>query len=195
MSIRRTFLAFLTVLLVIPTFTAAWADTAADQNIEVSVMEGDVLAISVESDLGLGIAMRGQTSNDRGFDMQITNTYVDRPWQVTVDADDLVGFYWDEPCDDQGCTRYDNSDTISKTRLFLRGGDNPTWQDEFGASLFTPHEGYLGDTTPLLLLEGTGGAFGSFGFDEQPSIRLDAQTGDPIGDFYTTVTYTIEAQP
>src|SRR6056297_1234079 len=45
MSIRRTFLAFLTVLLVIPTFTAAWADTAADQNIEVSVMEGDVLAI------------------------------------------------------------------------------------------------------------------------------------------------------
>lgn len=192
MSIRRTFLAFLTVLLVIPAFTVAWADTA-DQNIEVSVMDGDILAISVESDFGLDIAVRGRTSNDRGFYMQVTNTWVDQPWQVTVDAADLQGYYWDEPCDDQGCTRYDTTDTISKTHLYLRGGFND-WNDEFDQPLFTAYEGYLSDTPALLLMEGAGGATGSYGFDQPPSIRLDAQTGDPTGDFYTTVTYTIETQ-
>lgn len=187
MRIRHLFLACLAVLLVIPAFTAAWA---ADQHIEVTVLPADTLSISVESDFGLDIAVPGRISNDRGFWMTVTNTFENQGWDVTVDSADLVGFYWDEPCDEWGCTRYDTTDTIARTNLYVRGGMN-YWGDP---NPFWANEGYLPASGGMLLMTGTGEARGSFGFDQQPSIRLDAPLGAALGDYHTIVTYTISAQ-
>jgi hypothetical protein len=198
MRIRHLFLACLAVLLVIPAFTAAWAE---DQHIEVTVVAADTLAISVETDFGLDIAVPGRISNDRGFWMGVTNTVVDQPWQITVDAQDLVRFTWGEPCDDQGnCTRIDTTDTIAKTNLYLKGGYND-WTNETGDPIFTSNESYLPSSGGMWLTRGTADAYGSFGFDQNPSIRLDAPAevgtdlGPDLGDYHTTVTYTIAAQP
>jgi hypothetical protein len=194
MRIRHLFLACLVVLLVIPAFTAAWAQTSGDQRVSVSVLPADTLAIDVENDIWLDIAIPGRISNDYWFWMGVTNTFAAQGWQITVDALDLVGFYEDEPCDEWGCTRYDTTDVIAKTNLYLRGGDNPMWQDELGDPIFTSYEGYL-PSGGMVLTTGTADARGNFGFDQNPSIRLDAPLGAALGNYDTTVTYTIAATP
>lgn len=194
MRIRHLFLACLAVLLVIPAFTAAWAQDSGDQRVSVSVLPADTLAIDVENDVWLDIGIPGATSNDYWFWMGVVNTYAAQGWQITVDALDLVGFYEDEPCDEWGCTRYDTTDTIAKTNLYLRGGYND-WPDEFGDPTFAFYEGYLPASGGMVLTTGTADARGNFGFDQGPTIRLDAPVGAAIGNYDTTVTYTIAATP
>ena len=121
--------------------------------------------------------------------MQLTNTYSGVGFEVVVDGNDLVSYYWDEPCDDNGCTRYtDGQYTIAKTNLFVQGG-TLNWDPEPITAFGT----YLSDTAPVLIMDATADAYGALDVANQPSVRLDVPLTADYADYYTTLTYTIQA--
>lgn len=174
------------MLLLIPAAVAA----GADQIVEVSVLPADTLSIDVEGEFGLDAVVPGGTTPERVFWMGITNT-TSGGWEVTVDGTDLQSFTLE--CDEWGenCQRTltDPLSTIDASNLYLRGGDQDNWGDE---TAIVAYEGNLG--APLLLMEGTAVANGSFGIDNpQPSVQLTVPGDATFGDYYTTLTYTIMA--
>lgn len=189
MKIRHLLLALLAVLLVVPAATAAIAQTA-DQTLDVSVMAADIRSIQVESDIGLGVVTPGGSSGERYFGMQLTNTYSGTGFEVTVDGTDFVSYYWDDPCDENGCTRYfDGLYTLAKTNLFVQGG-TLGWDPE----PLTAYGSYLSATAPVTIIEATSAAYGALDLGGNPPfVRLDVPVGADLADYTTTLTYTIQA--
>jgi hypothetical protein len=165
---------------------------AADQRVDVSVLEPGILSVEVEEAFGLGAVVPDQSTGQRHFFMQVTNT-TDTGWQVFADSTDLVTFEWGEPCDERGCTPYplQPGDTITKDNLLISGGDLSWWDHEnvdvIEASTVIP--GYDAG----LLVEGTSQAFGRLHLNEpDPSVELLVPPDAAFGEYITTITYTIQ---
>ena len=189
MRIRHLLVAMFAVLLVLPLATAAMAQEFAQQTIEVSVMAENVRAIWVDGDFGLGAVTQGQSTNNVYFGMALQNTYSGMGFEVVVDGDDLVSFTSGEPCDENGCPRVpDGQYTIPKSNLYVMGGTlgwDPDPVTAFG--------GNLSDTAPLLIMSATADAYGGFDVANQPYLRLDVPGTADLANYYTTLTYTIQA--
>lgn len=179
--------AFLAVSMVLGLTSLA---LAADQRVDVSVLEAGVLSVEVEEAFGLGVVVPGEETGERDFWMQITNTTPDG-WQVFADSTDLLEFEWGEPCDHHGCTPYpiDGGATISKGNLRIYGGDLDWWEDIDAIQSFEVIPGYDAG----LLVEATSEAFGRFELNEpRPAVELLTPSDAAFGDYFTTITYTIQ---
>ena len=178
-----------TVLAVVMVLLAPMAAIAAEQTVEVSVLPAGTLAIDVEHDFGLGVAVPGEMTGERGFHLNITNTTA-TGWKVTVESTDLTSFYHDN-CDEWGCDRFDTSPlyTMGADNIYMRGG----FQEWGDPNQLTFYEGYLtAADTAFLLLEGTSDVYGSLGIHEpQPSIQVNVPSGQVIADYWATLTYTV----
>ena len=169
------------------------AAIAADQTVEVNVLPADTLAITyIETDFGLGAVVPGGIAIENGFSIGITNT-TSGGWEVTVESTDFTSFYR-ENCDENGCDRFDTDPlyTIDVSNLYITGGDVDHWDDP-GA--ITPDEGNLaGAGIPMILVEGTSVAYGSFGLHEDAtSLQLSVPAAAEIAEYWATLTYTIMA--
>jgi hypothetical protein len=168
---------------------AASTAIASDQTVDVNVFPEDELSIWVQENVGFQAEVN-QLSDQQYFDMQITNTS-DSDWQVTATSTDLEGFDQDN-CDELGCEESPNGKTIPASALHLRGADGTGWEDEQADDVIAL-EGDLDNSTPLVIMEGIGDLYGSFGFNEQPWLQLTVPDDDTLpGAYRATVTYTIE---
>jgi hypothetical protein len=140
-------------------------------------LAGEMLAVSVTTDLGLGEVTVGSSTADLPFSMAVTNVS-GAGWQVTVDGADLV--HADDP------TR-----TIPRTAMFLVGGSG----DGTLATEITPHAGFLPEDGALLLVHGTAAASGQFVLVDGPTLRLDVPSDAVPGIYRTMLTYTIMSRP
>lgn len=165
---------------------------AADQMVDVSVLEEGILTIDVEERFGLGVVVPGQETGRRPFFMEVTNT-TDTGWRVFADSTDLVTFEWEEPCDHHGCTPspLDPGDTIAKGNLRIYGGDLDWWDDE-NVDVIQSFEVIPGYDAGLLV-EGTSQAFGRLHLGSpDPAVMLIVPAEAALGDYFTTITYTIQ---
>ena len=177
------------VLLMAVTFVllAAAAATAADQNVQADVVPADELSISVEDQVFLQAEV-GQASGQYAFGMQIVNTQ-DTAWEVSVTSENLWGY--EQVCDENGACTDNNptGETIPASALHVWGGDQDNWEDE---TAIVASDGVLDTTTPLVIMEGTTVAAGSFGVDNpRPSIELTVPGSATAGQYQAIVTYTI----
>ena len=181
-----------TVLAVVMVLLAPMAAIAADQTVEVNVLAAGTLAIDVEHDFGLGVAVPGATTAENGFHMYITNVS-SGGWEVTVESTDLTSFNR-ENCEEWGCDRVDTDPlyTIDASNLYFKGGDADHWGDP-GA--VTGHTTFLaGAGTPEKILEGTADAYGAFDISEpHTSVQVTVPALQAIAEYWATLTYTIMA--
>ena len=182
-------------LAVVMVLLAPIAAIGADQTVEVTVLAAGTLAIDVEHDFNLGIAVPDTTTAENGFHMDIINL-TGGAWEVTVAATDLTSFYWDN-CDENGC--HDRVDTetlytIDASNIFMTGGAVDHWGDP--AAVTGSVGAYMGTAgTSMLLVEGTAVANGSFNIDDpHTTIKVDipatAETGHNYSPPLTTTTIT-----
>jgi hypothetical protein len=180
-----------TVLAVVMVLLAPMAAIAAEQTVDVSVLPAGTLAIDVENDFGLGVAVLGEMTPEYWFHINITNTTA-TGFEVSVESTDLTSFYYDN-CDDYGCDRFDTDPlyTMGADNIYMRGGFEE-WDDP---NQLTFYEGYLtAADTAFLLLEGTDAVYGSLGINNpQPSIQVDVPSGQVVADYWATLTYTVMA--
>jgi hypothetical protein len=178
-------------LAVVMVLLAPMAAIATDQTVEVSVLPAGTLAIDVETDFGLGVAVPGDMTPEREFWINITNTTA-TGFAVSVESTDLTSFYR-ENCDENGCDRFDTNPlyTMGAENIYMRGGFDE-WEDP---NQLTFYEGSLtGANTPFLLVEGTSAVYGSIGIgNPQPSIQVDVPLAQVIADYWATLTYTVMA--
>jgi hypothetical protein len=194
MKSRIFVVAMMTALLVMPATTAL----GADQDVDVQVFPANTLAIEVQDQLGFAMVV-GQT-NSQSFWMQVTNT-TSGAWQVTVDGNDLASYDWTD-CDEWGCyTRVptDPLNTIPKSNVVVTGGDF-CWSgegcDPAADGLVTAYSQALSDLGPVLIMQGTAEAWGSFGFGPapyEPTVELTIPADAATAMYWTTLTYTIMA--
>jgi hypothetical protein len=182
----------ITVLAVVMVLLAPLAAIAAEQTVDVTVLEAGTLAIDVEHEFGLGVAVPNTFTAENGFEMDIVNLS-GGGWEVFVEATDLTSFDYDN-CDEHGCERVPTNPefTIDASNIFMTGGSVDYWGDP------TAVTGSIGDFmgaagTTMLLVEGTNVANGAFSIDgPHTTIKVNipdtAQTGY---NYYTTLTYTI----
>ena len=190
MKARIFLVAMMTVVLMMPA-----AVLGADQDVDVQVFPANTLAIEVQDQLGFAM-VPGQT-NVQPFWMQVTNT-TSGAWQVTVDGNDLQSYDWTD-CDEWGCdTRIptDPLNTIPKSNVAVTGGDS-CWFGECDPAadpVVTAYAAALSEVGPVLIMEGTAEAWGSFGFGPppyEPTIGLTIPADAVTAQYWTTLTYTI----
>ena len=184
MRSRNLFTALIAGLLVL---SAASAALATEQWVEVDVLEAGIISIDVEHQTGLGYVFPGQTTPERYFWMQVTNTVEGQGWQVSADGPDLMRF---DGHDEFGAPNWVATDTIAKTHLKVSGGAAPHWD----VVHVTYSEQSLGAAQPIM--QGSAGAFGTFGIhDPEPYVKVDLTglTEVAFGSYGTTITYTIQS--
>jgi hypothetical protein len=183
-----------TALAVVMVLLVPIAAMAADQTLDVSVLEDGVLSIDVEAEMGWPAVVPGITTVESAFQMNITNTNLGDGWEVTVEATDFESFTWD--CDEFGCTRIPDltPSVIDASNLYMRSGYVDHWGDP-GA--ITAHEGFFSAAAaPFQLLNGSDVAYGSFEIqDPNPSVQLSVPGDADLGDYWATLTYTIMGTP